>query len=196
MGTAKTTAGRPPSKGRQRIEIRYIEDKAKRQVAFSKRRTGVFKKASEVSQLCGAHVAVVVFSEGGKAFAIGNPSVEDVLRAYDPLPGEEGACLLQVEDDDAACRWAVESTLRQAEETKAHVEAEQARMNAFGEKVMQAKGGRLFWWEADVEHLGVAELPEFARALQRLRDNVQRHVDKLSSDAAAAPSPTPLLLLQ
>ncbi|KAG8058177.1 hypothetical protein GUJ93_ZPchr0002g25169 [Zizania palustris] len=33
-----------------------------RQVCFSKRREGVFKKANELSVLCGAHVAVVFFS--------------------------------------------------------------------------------------------------------------------------------------
>ncbi|GJN34295.1 hypothetical protein PR202_gb22944 [Eleusine coracana subsp. coracana] len=196
-GVALATAPRPrkPSKGRQRIEIRYIEDKAQRQVTFSKRRMGIFKKAGELSQLCGACVAVVVFSERGRPFAIGAPSVDVVLRACDPLPGEEGAhrALYDDEEEDAAvCRGLVEAALRQAKETEARVKAEKARMNAIGEKVMQAKGGRLFWWDADVEQLGEAELPEFARALQRLRDNVQRRADHLSS--ADPPPPTPLPL--
>jgi pheromone receptor transcription factor len=54
--------------------------------------------------------------------------------------------------------------------------AEQVRMDAIGEKVMKATAKERFWWEA--------ELPEFAWALQRLRDNVKRRADKLSSAAA------------
>ena len=75
--------------------------------------------------------------------------------------------------------------MRRTEETKARVAAEKARMDAVGEKVRQAvvKGGGKFWWEADVEALGDAELPEFTRALGRLRDNVQRHGDQLLSSA-------------
>ncbi|GJM99171.1 hypothetical protein PR202_ga16251 [Eleusine coracana subsp. coracana] len=155
---------------------------------------GIFKKVGELSQLCGACVAVVVFSERGRPFAIGAPSVDVVLRACNPLPGEEGARLLYDEDevDAAACRGLVEAALRQAQETEARVKAEKVRMNAIGEKVMQAKGDRLFWWDADVEQLGEAELPEFARALQRLRDNVQRRADQLSSADPPLPTPLPL----
>jgi pheromone receptor transcription factor len=171
------------SQGKQRINICYITNEDRRQVTFSKRRKGLFKKASELAQLCAAHVAVIVFStaERPKAFAIGAPSVDEVLRAYAPLPGEEGAWQLQ---DDDACRAGVEAALRQAEETRALVVAEQARMDAIGEKVIKATAQERFWWEADVEQLGEAELPEFAWALQRLRDNVKRRADKLSSAAA------------
>ncbi|XP_062178760.1 agamous-like MADS-box protein AGL62 [Phragmites australis] len=167
------------SKGRQRIEIRYIDNKDRRQVTCTKRRTGLFKKTSELSVLCGAHVAVAVFSSAtDKAYAIGNPSVDHVLRRFDPLPGDD-ASALEDDTDAIADREVVEATLRQLEETKARVASEQARMDAIGEKVLQARGGRLFWWEADVEALGEAELPEFARALQRLRDNVRCRAEQL-----------------
>lgn len=39
------------SMGRQKIEIKKIENEEARQVTFSKRRTGLFKKASELSIL-------------------------------------------------------------------------------------------------------------------------------------------------
>jgi len=40
-----------PSKGRQRIEIRFIEDADRREVTFSKRKSGLLKKVSELSLL-------------------------------------------------------------------------------------------------------------------------------------------------
>ncbi|KAA8519520.1 hypothetical protein F0562_013776 [Nyssa sinensis] len=48
--------------GRQKIEIKKIEKKNNLQVTFSKRRTGLFKKAAQLSALCGAEVAVIVMS--------------------------------------------------------------------------------------------------------------------------------------
>jgi hypothetical protein len=166
-------------------------EKNSRQITFSKRRSGLFKKCSEFSILCGAHVAVVVFSEAGNVFALGSPSVDAVLRRYVPLPA--GAPVPATDDagvDDGDDLNALEEMCRAREETEKQLEAEVARMDLIGDKVIQAQGERRFWWEADVEQLGKAELPEFARALERLRDNMRRHVDKLPPPTAAtAPAP-------
>ncbi|PUZ53233.1 hypothetical protein GQ55_5G036900 [Panicum hallii var. hallii] len=53
---------------RGRVELRRIEDKASRQVRFSKRRSGLFKKAFELALLCDAEVALLVFSPAGKLY--------------------------------------------------------------------------------------------------------------------------------
>jgi hypothetical protein len=45
-----------------------IDNLAARQVTFSKRRRGLFKKAEELSILCDAEVGLVVFSATGKLF--------------------------------------------------------------------------------------------------------------------------------
>ncbi|CAL5047918.1 unnamed protein product [Urochloa decumbens] len=203
--------GKKKTKGKQVIEIRRIENKERRQVTFSKRKAGVLKKLSELSLLCGAHAAVIIFSKkqeascvpaldgddeaagkpsggGGNVFAMGTPSVDHVLRRFAPLPGD---CLPAPERvDDAAERAAAEWMVKLAEETKARVAAEAARMSAVGAKVLKAvpAGRERFWWEADVEALGEAELPEFARALQRLRDYVRRHADKLQPQPSATPA--------
>lgn len=54
--------------GRGRVQLRRIENKIRRQVTFSKRRTGLVKKAQEISVLCDADVALIVFSPKGKLF--------------------------------------------------------------------------------------------------------------------------------
>nr|ASZ80026.1 MADS75 [Dendrocalamus latiflorus] len=158
--------------------MRRIEKEESRQVTFSKRRNGIYKKASELSMLCGAHVAVVVFSSAGRAYAFGDPSVDYILHQYLPLPGKDAPVL----DDNAVSEpEAVAAMWRAVEETKAQVAAERARMDAIAVKVAQAKAGRRFWWEADIEALGEAELPEFTRALERLKDNIRRRADTLLS---------------
>ncbi|RDX94742.1 MADS-box transcription factor 6, partial [Mucuna pruriens] len=52
--------------GRGRVELKRIENKINRQVTFSKRRNGLLKKAKELSVLCDAEVALVIFSSRGK----------------------------------------------------------------------------------------------------------------------------------
>ncbi|RZS20358.1 hypothetical protein BHM03_00052856 [Ensete ventricosum] len=53
---------------RGKTEMRRIENAASRQVTFSKRRNGLLKKAYELSVLCDAEVAVIVFSPRGKLY--------------------------------------------------------------------------------------------------------------------------------
>ncbi|VFQ85456.1 unnamed protein product [Cuscuta campestris] len=54
--------------GRGKVELKRIENKINRQVTFSKRRSGLVKKAHEISVLCDAEVALIVFSHKGKLF--------------------------------------------------------------------------------------------------------------------------------
>lgn len=67
MNTENSTPARKPL-GRGRIEIKKIENLSSRQVTFSKRRNGLLKKAKELSVLCDAEVAVIVFSSTGKLY--------------------------------------------------------------------------------------------------------------------------------
>ena len=60
--------------GRGRVQLRRIENKISRQVTFSKRRTGLLKKAHEISVLCDADVALIVFSNKGKLFEYSSDS--------------------------------------------------------------------------------------------------------------------------
>jgi hypothetical protein len=68
--------------GRRRIEIESVKDPNTRRVTFSKRRTGLFKKANELSILCGAEVAIVMFSPGNKPYSFGHPEVDVVAAKY------------------------------------------------------------------------------------------------------------------
>ncbi|XP_074273185.1 agamous-like MADS-box protein MADS3 isoform X4 [Silene latifolia] len=54
--------------GRGKVELKRIENNISRQVTFSKRRGGLMKKASELSILCDAEIALIVFSSRGKLY--------------------------------------------------------------------------------------------------------------------------------
>lgn len=48
--------------------MKRIENATSRQVTFSKRRNGLLKKAFELSVLCDAEVALIIFSPRGKLY--------------------------------------------------------------------------------------------------------------------------------
>ncbi|XP_011098072.1 floral homeotic protein AGAMOUS [Sesamum indicum] len=68
--------------GRGKIEIKRIENTTNRQVTFCKRRGGLLKKAYELSVLCDAEVALVVFSSRGRLYEYANNSVRATIDRY------------------------------------------------------------------------------------------------------------------
>ncbi|KAG5403461.1 hypothetical protein IGI04_009580 [Brassica rapa subsp. trilocularis] len=62
--------------GRGKIEIKRIENANNRVVTFSKRRNGLVKKAKEITVLCDAKVALIVFASNGKMTDYCCPSMD------------------------------------------------------------------------------------------------------------------------
>ncbi|XP_057493571.1 MADS-box protein SVP-like isoform X2 [Actinidia eriantha] len=67
---------------RQRIQIKKIDNLTARQVTFSKRRRGLFKKAQELSTLCDAEIALIVFSATGRLFEYSSSSMNQVIERH------------------------------------------------------------------------------------------------------------------
>ncbi|KAM3282418.1 agamous-like MADS-box protein AGL61 [Capsicum chacoense] len=94
---------------RTKVEIKRIEDKAKRHTTFTKRRQGLFKKAKELVKRCDAQAAVITFSLAGNIFAFGHPSVDSVVNRYTAAPeqdeeaekkGEDGVVDEETKEDE------------------------------------------------------------------------------------------------
>nr|ALE99367.1 agamous-like 15 [Annona squamosa] len=68
--------------GRGKIEIKRIENATSRQVTFSKRRVGLLKKARELSILCDAEVALIIFSSTGRLFEFSSSGMYKTLLRY------------------------------------------------------------------------------------------------------------------
>ncbi|XP_015080026.1 agamous-like MADS-box protein AGL62 [Solanum pennellii] len=75
---------------RRRIQIARMQNQISRQATFSKRRFGLFKKASELSTLCGADIAIVVYCPSNKLYSFWHPFVESIVERFleeDLTPG-------------------------------------------------------------------------------------------------------------
>nr|AAY86365.1 SEEDSTICK-like protein [Dendrobium thyrsiflorum] len=68
--------------GRGKIEIKRIENTTNRQVTFCKRRNGLLKKAYELSVLCDAEIALIVFSTRGRLYEYSNHSIKATIEKY------------------------------------------------------------------------------------------------------------------
>ncbi|XP_074325667.1 agamous-like MADS-box protein MADS4 [Apium graveolens] len=72
--------------GKGRMELKRIENKINRQVTFAKRRNGLLKKAYELSVLCDAEVALIVFSTRGKLYEFSSTSsIMNTLERYQKI---------------------------------------------------------------------------------------------------------------
>ncbi|KAG2329022.1 hypothetical protein Bca52824_000202 [Brassica carinata] len=69
---------------RGKIQIKRIENQTNRQVTYSKRRNGLFKKAHELTVLCDARVSIIMFSSSNKLheFISPNTTTKEIIDLY------------------------------------------------------------------------------------------------------------------
>ncbi|CAK8560930.1 unnamed protein product [Lathyrus sativus] len=67
---------------RGKTQMKLIENATSRQVTFSKRRNGLMKKAFELSILCDAEVALIVFSPRGRLYEFASSSILETIERY------------------------------------------------------------------------------------------------------------------
>lgn len=66
-------------KERRKIEIKFIQDKSRRHITFSKRKAGIMKKAYELSVLTGTKVLLLVVSETGLVYTFTTPKLQPLV---------------------------------------------------------------------------------------------------------------------
>ncbi|CAA7032968.1 unnamed protein product [Microthlaspi erraticum] len=156
--------------GRQKIPIVMIKKENHRQVTFSKRKAGLFKKASELCTLCGAEVGIIVFSPAKKPFSFGHPSVESVLDRYLSRNNLSLAQSQQLQGNNpgASCELNIRLT-----QTLSELEEEKKKGQAM-EEMRKANESRslINWWERPVEEMNMTQLQEMKSALEELRKTV------------------------
>ncbi|XP_028771697.1 MADS-box protein AGL24-like [Neltuma alba] len=102
---------------RKKIEIKKIDNISARQVTFSKRRRGLFKKTRELATLCDAEIGLIVFSSTGKLYdyassrqlngeALQDSTVQELQKLEELL--ERGMMRVSKEKDKAIVNEAFE----------------------------------------------------------------------------------------
>ncbi|RUS81362.1 hypothetical protein EGW08_010860 [Elysia chlorotica] len=89
---APITSGLKPgkkTKGRVKIKMEFIENKLRRYTTFSKRKTGIMKKAYELSTLTGTQVMLLVASETGHVYTFATRKLQPIITS------ESGKALIQ-----------------------------------------------------------------------------------------------------
>ncbi|RIA05680.1 hypothetical protein BRARA_K00198 [Brassica rapa] len=106
---------------RGKIEIKRIENVTSRQVTFSKRRKGLLKKAHELSVLCDAQVAAIVFSQKGRLYDFASSDMQKMMERYE-IHGSEyfGAERLQKQQFVQELKNEMSKTLDQIELLQLH----------------------------------------------------------------------------
>ncbi len=68
--------------GRKKITIEPIKDDRNRHVTFNKRKTGLIKKAMELSILCNCNISLVIFNAENNLFEYCSTDPRLILQRY------------------------------------------------------------------------------------------------------------------
>ncbi|THW79212.1 SRF-TF-domain-containing protein [Aureobasidium pullulans] len=115
-----------PGRERRKIEIKFIQDKSRRHITFSKRKAGIMKKAYELSVLTGTQVLLLVVSETGLVYTFTTPKLQPLVTKAEGKNLIQ-ACLNAPEPADSNGVDG-ESTVESPEDTHANVPAPAAGM--------------------------------------------------------------------
>ncbi|XP_010274331.1 PREDICTED: agamous-like MADS-box protein AGL62 [Nelumbo nucifera] len=171
------------SMGRKKIEISKIKLKKHLQVTFSKRRGGLFKKASELCILCGVEIAVIVFSPAGKLFSFGHSSVNSIVDRF--LASQNFDPPLHNVDGNGFPH--VNMQQKKYIEILNQLEAEKRRE----EKLAQSRNtgdqdfvhGQCWWNSIAIDDFGLYELEQLKSSLEGLKEKINKRVDELLMEA-------------
>ncbi|PON86819.1 MADS-box transcription factor [Trema orientale] len=170
------------SKGHKKIEMAKIQNKNNLQVTFSKRRSGLFKKASELCTLCGVEIAIIAFSPAEKPFAFGHTEFGSIVKRF--LTNQNHYSSLASSSSGNTSTTNNNGQLRQnSDHVVVHelnaqlsrllseLEAEKKKGRELDE--MRKAGQRMWWWESAIDELmSLDELKQLKASLEELKNNV------------------------
>ncbi|KAF7488221.1 Serum response factor [Sarcoptes scabiei] len=80
-GSSSKQSGGKKTKGRVKIKMEFIDNKLRRYTTFSKRKTGIMKKAYELSTLTGTQVMLLVASETGHVYTFATRKLQPMITS-------------------------------------------------------------------------------------------------------------------
>lgn len=165
------------SEGRKKVEMKKIESEEARQVCFSKRKKGIFAKASELSTMCGAEVALLLHSPRGTPYSFGSPSADKVFNQF--MTGEQSS--------DPADPNAINELNQEYMELTERLDVADAKKEALEERMKQAASeAKECVWLDNIDQLGRDELLQLLGSLYRAKCSVNERMRFLSGQDGGA----------
>ncbi|KAF9675470.1 hypothetical protein SADUNF_Sadunf09G0035600 [Salix dunnii] len=172
------------TRGRQKVEMKRIGNDDDRLVTFSKRRSGIYKKLSELVALTGAEVACLVFSPGGKPFSFGHPSFENVLdRFLENPPSTDGADELA----ELYRRARIGELAQKYNEIQQQLNDEKEKGNKLKDKMEGNESED--WWNSPAEELNLQELIELEKKFESLQMILHNKIKDSNNGASSSHAP-------
>ncbi|KAL5775755.1 hypothetical protein ACOSP7_013312 [Xanthoceras sorbifolium] len=159
------------TRGKQKISIKRIENEDDKMITFSKRRSGIYKKASELVTLTGAEVGVMMFSPSGKLYSFGHPSIEVVSNHF------MGLC--QLTNDNTHILIKAHRQVRIAQLNQYHNDlccAEKKRGKILTKITKGKKTHR--WWDAFINELNMEDLHQMDVAFEELSNKLHNKLNE------------------
>ncbi|CAJ1949934.1 unnamed protein product, partial [Sphenostylis stenocarpa] len=109
-GTNDSSEQKEEEMVRGKTQMKRIENATSRQVTFSKRRNGLLKKAFELSVLCDAEVALIIFSPRGKLYEFASSRYSPFFSSFNfPFPSSSSSSLINCLIASASCNFSTPS---------------------------------------------------------------------------------------
>ncbi|XP_047314190.1 agamous-like MADS-box protein AGL62 [Impatiens glandulifera] len=136
-----------------------MEKESNLQVTFSKRRTGVFKKCSEPTTLCGVQMLTIIFSLGLKVFTFSHPSVDEILNRIMGINDASSSMGLSRETRQRLESQQL-SNVQDLNNQIMHVQEQLEVAKQRGKVIAQAlqAGREQRWWERSMENMTYPQL--------------------------------------
>jgi len=171
---------------RRRVEMKQVENEEDKLITFSKRRSGIYKKASELVTLCGSEVGVAIFSPSGKPYSFAHPSIDSIATRFRNRnhPQNVGANNLV----ESYRRLRIDELNQQHDELVDQINDDKARGKTLKQMTEERDGEG--WWEAPIEELSLEELKQTKARMVELRRNLQGSITVRNQGAPSSEGET------
>ena len=142
-------------------------------MTFSKRRSGLFKKASELCTLYGAYIALIVFSPSEKVFSFGHPNVDTIIDRYlSRVPPQNSDTMQFIEANRIAKLRELNAMLTQINDA---LDIGKKRENELND--LHKKNEAQFWWTCPIERMNKVQFQLLKKALLDLKKHIAQHAN-------------------
>ncbi|KAH0734369.1 agamous-like MADS-box protein AGL62 [Solanum tuberosum] len=170
---------RKKTKGRQKIPMKKIENKDAMFATFTKRREGLYKKASELVTECDVDIGIMMISPAGKPHSFIHPIVDAVISRFQN-PNMQLSESTNLEANVA--RDEVNQLKNKLKELDVAEDIAIAKSSSYDQmKETRQKG----WWES-IEQLSANEVFIFGTWLNETSSNMHHRLNQLEIEVSSS----------